>query len=92
MQIHSGTETGAVFYRANAHQVPVLDGVHVDIVGDAVLPAAARVRRSGVRQGDVGVHARLAGHGCLFGNVVHTGAGAQSDYNLVHVRVHLRCD
>lgn len=72
--------------------MPVLDGVHVDIVSDAVQPAAAGVWRSGVRQGDVGVHARLAGHGCVLGDAVHTGAGAQSHHYIVHVRVYLRCN
>lgn len=38
------------------------------------------------------MHARLAGHGGVLGDVVHTGAGAQSDHNSVHVRVYLRCD
>lgn len=89
-QVHSGAQTGAVFHGADAHQVSVLDGVHVDIVGDAVLPATARVRRSGVRQGDVGVHARLARHGGVFSNAIHTDTGAQPDNHFVHLRVHLR--
>lgn len=38
------------------------------------------------------MHARLAGHGGVFGDAGHTGAGAQSDNYSVHVRVHLRCD
>jgi len=91
-QVHSGTQTSSVLYGADTHQVSVLDGVHVDIVGDAVQPTAARVRRSGIRPGHGGVHARLAGHGGVFGDAVHTGAGAQSDHYSVHVRVYLRCD
>lgn len=91
-QVHSRAQTGPILHGADAHQVSVLDGVHVDIVGDAVLPAAARVRRPGVRSGHGGVHARLAGHGGVFGDPVHTGAGAQPDHDSVHVRVHLRCD
>jgi len=75
-QVHSGTQTSPVLYGADAHQVSVLDGVHVDIVGDAVQPTAARVRRSGIRPGHGGVHARLAGHGGVFGDAVHTGVGA----------------
>lgn len=90
MQVHSGPETGAVLHGADAYQVPVLDGVHVDIVGDAVLPAATRVRRPGIRHGHGGVHARLAGHGRVLGDAVHPGVGAQFDHHSVHVRVYLR--
>lgn len=68
----------------------MLDGVYVDIVGDVVLPATARVRRPGVRQGHGPVHARLAGHGGVFGDALHTGSGTQPDYYFVHVRVHIR--
>lgn len=70
----------------------MLDGVHVDIVGDAVLSAAARVRQTVVRRGYDGVRAQLAGHGGVFGNAVHPDPGAQPDHYSVHVRVHLRCD
>lgn len=91
-QVHSGAQTSPVLHGADAHQVPMLDGVYVDIVGNAVLPAVARLRRSGVRTGRSGMHARLARYGGIFGDAVHTGAGAQSHHYSVHVRVHLRCD
>lgn len=90
-QVHSGAQTGPILYGADAYQVPVLDGVHVDIIGDAVLSAATRVRRSSIRQGHGGVHARLAGHGGVFGYAVYIGARTQPDHYSVHLRVHLRC-
>lgn len=92
VQVHSSAQTGAVFHGADAYQVPVLDGVHVDIVGDAMLSAAARVRQTVVRRGHDGVRAQLAGHGGVFGNAVHPDPGAQPDHYSVYVRVHIRRD
>jgi len=92
LQVHSGAQTSKVLHGADAHQVPVLDGVHVDFVSNAVLPAAARVQQSYVRERHCGVHARLARNGGVFGDTVHIGAGSQPDHYFVHVRVYLRCD
>jgi hypothetical protein len=70
--------------------VPVLDGLHLDLGGDAVLPAAARLQPAQVRRGRLHLHAGLGQHGRLLGHAGHPGARPQPHHHRLHLHLHLQ--
>lgn len=77
---------------ANAHSLPVLDGVHVGVRRHAVLPAAAGLHGAAVRPRLLHLHAGLGQHGGLHHHAGHPGAGAQRHIHRVQLPVHLQHD
>lgn len=59
---------------SNENAVSMLDGVHMDLIGHAVLPTATRLLRATLRRKSSHLHARLGQHGRLYHHPRHTGA------------------
>lgn len=73
-------------------QMPMLDGIHVDIVGNALLPTNVGLQRSTLRSWCVCVQTKLGQYGGIHRNAGHISIGPQSHIDRTQLWLHLRDD
>lgn len=66
-------QAAALRDRADQNALPMLDGVHLDLGGHALLSAAAGLQQAAVRPRRLHLHAGLGQHGRLLGHTGHPG-------------------